>query len=156
MVMHEKFIPEFCVIGIAVRTTNANGQSARDLEALWGKFWGEEVFGKIPGKLSDEIYAVYTDYETDFTGAYTAFIGGRVNNLDHIPEGFSGLIIHPARYQKFVSKGKMPDAILKTWMEIWGDEELNSKRAYRADFTVHGEKYFLGEQAEVETFISVT
>lgn len=48
---------------------------------------------------------------------------------------------------------KMPEAILKTWTEIWQDTQLN--RAYRADVTVHGQKYFDGDHAVVETYISI-
>ena len=48
----------------------------------------------------------------------------------------------------------MPEAILKTWKEIWQDTQL--KRAYRADVTVHGQKYYNGDNAEVETHISTS
>lgn len=64
-----------------------------------------------------------------------------------------GITIKKNTYQKFVSKGKMPKAVLATWMEIWQNKDLN--RTYNADFTVHGKKYYDGENAEVETFISV-
>lgn len=151
--MTTQTIPAFHVIGISIRTTNANGQSAIDIENLWNKFWNEKIQEQIPNKIDDEFYAVYTDYETDFTGPYTTIIGSAVSSLNNIPEGFVGMTIGAANYQKFISKGKMPEAVLATWMEIWQDKEL--PRAYQADFTVHGEKYFNGDQAEVETFISV-
>lgn len=151
--MNNHVIPKFYVIGISIRTTNANGQSAKDIETLWGKFWGEEIQKKIPNKVSDDIYAVYTDYETDYTGAYTAIVGLRVNSLENIPAGFVGLTLEKDVYQKFVSKGKMPEAVFNTWLEIWQNKNLN--RAYHFDFTVHGKKYYDGDQAEVETFISV-
>lgn len=153
--MENQIIQQFYVVGIATRTTNKNGQSAKDIENLWGKFWGEEIQKQIPNKVSDAIYAVYTDYETDFTGAYTTIVGLAVTSLDNIPAGFVGLTIEASGYQKFVSKGKMPEAIVTTWFEIWGDTELNSKRAYKADFTIHGPKYYDGDKAEVETFISI-
>jgi predicted transcriptional regulator YdeE len=153
--MNNPTIQKFYVLGIATRTTNQNGQSAKDIEALWGKFWGEEIQKQIPNKVSDEIYAVYTDYETDFTGAYTTIIGLAVSSLEDIPKGFIGITIETGVYQKFVSKGKMPEAILNTWLEIWGNTDLNLKRAYKADFTIHGQKYYDGDNAEVETFISV-
>ncbi|MBL7712882.1 MAG: hypothetical protein JNL13_10470, partial [Chitinophagaceae bacterium] len=51
--------------------------------------------------------------------------------------------------------GKMPQAVLNTWFEIWQDKDLNPKRAYKADFTVHGKQYYEGDNAEVETFISI-
>lgn len=153
--MKNETIQKFEIIGISTRTTNKNGQAAQDIEALWGKFWGQNIQEQIPNKVSDEIYAVYTDYETDFTGYYTTIIGLAVSSLVNIPEGFVGLTIETDNYQKFVSKGKMPEAVVKTWLEIWGNEDLNAKRAYKADFTIHGKKYYDGDQAEVETFISV-
>ncbi|WP_296313107.1 GyrI-like domain-containing protein [Winogradskyella sp. UBA3174] len=151
--MNNQIIEKFSVIGISVRTTNENGQSAKDIEALWGKFWGEEIQNQIPNKIKDDIYAVYTDYETDFNGPYTLIIGLTVNTLENIPEDFVGITIKKNTYQKYVSKGKMPKAVLATWMEIWQNKDLN--RTYNADFTVHGKKYYDGENAEVETFISV-
>ncbi len=151
--MNDHIIPEFYVIGISIRTTNENGQSAEDIETLWGKFWGEEIQKQVPNKVNDDIYAVYTDYETDFTGPYTVIVGLSVSSLENIPDGFVGITIENAVYQKFVSKGKMPEAVVNTWVEIWQDKDLN--RAYKADFTVHGKKYYDGDNAEVETFISV-
>jgi predicted transcriptional regulator YdeE len=151
----DEYSQPFYVVGITTRTMNENGQSAKDIEALWVKFWGEEVQKKIPNKASDDIYAVYFDYETDFTGHYSTLIGLPVTSLKDIPKGYTGITIKSSRYKKFTSKGKMPAAILNTWLGIWGDKELNTKRAYTADFTVHGEKYNNGENAEVETFISV-
>lgn len=153
--MNHQTIQRFYVIGISTRTTNENGQSANDIEALWGRFWGEDIQKQIPAKISDDIYAVYTDYETDFTGPYTTIIGLVVSSLENIPQGFTGLTIETSVYEQFVSKGKMPEAVFNTWLEIWGNEGLNLKRAYQADFTVHGKKYHDGDQAEVETFISV-
>lgn len=151
--MNNQVIQKFNVIGISIRTTNENGQSAKDIEALWRKFWGEEIQKQIPNKVSDDIYAVYTDYETDFNGPYTLIIGLPVSSLENIPEDFAGITIEKDVYKKFVSKGKMPEAVLTTWMEIWQNKDL--KRTYNFDFTIHGKKYFDGDNAEVETFISV-
>lgn len=143
----------FKIIGISTETTNQNGQSQQDIEKLWGKFWGENISSQIPNKLNEDIYAVYTDYESDYMGKYTMIIGFPVTSLEHIPSGMVGREIYIGKCQKFVSKGKMPEAILKTWMEIWGDNTL--ERAYRADVTVHGKKYNDGDNAEVETYISM-
>ncbi|RRJ86048.1 AraC family transcriptional regulator, partial [Paenimyroides tangerinum] len=64
--MNNQTIQKFQIIGISTRTINSNGQSAIDIELLWQKFWKEEIQSQIPNVISDEIYAVYTDYETDF------------------------------------------------------------------------------------------
>jgi len=154
--MHHQKIDEFKIIGISVRTTNQNGQASKDIESIWEKFWGEKIQEQIPNTLNEDIYAVYTDYESDFNGAYTTVIGMSVSVLDNIPQGFVGLTIKKSAYQKFVSIGKMPEAVVNTWMEIWGNKKLNEARTYRTDFTIHGEKYDKSTQAEVETFIAVT
>lgn len=146
-------IPTFQVIGVSSRTTNENGQAAKDIEKLWEKFWGEKIQNQVPNKVSEDIYAVYTDYETDFNGPCTTIIGMAVSSLEQIPEGMVGVRIEETTYQRFVSKGKMPEAVFNTWIEIWANKKLN--RTYKADFTVHGEKYYDGDKAEVETFISI-
>ena len=153
--MNNQTIQKFHVIGVSTRTINTNGQSAIDIEALWKKFWGEEIQNQIPNKISDDIYAVYTHYETDFTGEYTTIIGLPVSSLADIPADMIGITIDTTSYHKIVSRGKMPEAIANTWLAIWANQELNSKRAYKADFTVHGKKYYDGDHAEVETFLSV-
>lgn len=148
-------IQKFYIAGISVRTTNQNGQASEDIEALWERFWIEDIQNKIPHKISDKIYAVYTDYESDFKGFYTTIIGMSVDSLENVPEGFVGITIEADNYEKFVSKGKMPQAVVKTWLEIWADQDLNSRRTYNADFTIHGKKYYDGNNAEVETYLSI-
>ncbi len=152
--MDTEIIEKFKVIGISTKTTNENGQASVDIEALWGQFWGEEIQKQVPNAISNNIYAIYTDYESDYTKPYTVIIGLPVSTLEEIPECFVGITIEEAKYKKFVSKGKMPEAVVKTWQQIW-QQNSNLNRAYKADFTIHGEKYYDGDNAEVETFISV-
>jgi len=142
------------IIGISIETTNKNGQAAIDLGALWGKFYAENIIEKIPNRTGDEVYSVYTDYESDHTGKYTAIIGLPVSSLDVIPEGLIGRIFEGENFRKFTAKGPMPDAIAKTWKEIWTkDKELN--RSYTYDFEVYGEKSHNGENSEAEIFIAI-
>ncbi|UXD71158.1 GyrI-like domain-containing protein [Sphingobacterium faecium] len=148
-------IQEKKIIGMVIRTTNENGQSANDIELLWQKFWKDETIHQVEHKISNDIYAVYTHYETDFTGYYETIIGYEVSVFTAIPEGFVSLVIEGGNFAKFVSTGKMPEAVFNTWLDIWADKEFNLKRAYKSDFTVHGEKYNDGPEAEVETYISV-
>lgn len=142
------------ILGISVRTTNENAQAAHDLGLLWQRFHYEDMAGKIPHKLGNEIYAVYTDYESDYTGKYTTLIGFRVDSLETIPEGLTGREFDGGTYRKFVAKGSMPDAIVETWKKIWSeDKQLN--RRYTADFEVYGDKCQNGDQSEVEIFLAV-
>ncbi|TAI48207.1 AraC family transcriptional regulator [Flagellimonas allohymeniacidonis] len=143
----------FKIIGIAMETTNQNGQSLHDIEKLWGRFWGEDIQSQVPNRVNTDIYAVYTDYENQDLGKYTIIIGLPVITLDDIPKGFTGRELCIGKSQKFVSKGKMPEAIVKTWTEIWENKAL--KRAFHVDVTIHGAKYYDGDNAEVETYISI-
>lgn len=143
----------FRLIGIAVRTTNANGQSAADLGELWGQFMTEEV-SKVPNTISEEVIAIYTDYESNYQGAYTAIIGKKVSSLDEIPKGMIGRAFPAMKFQKFIAKGEMPSAVIETWKAIWEQDET-LHRAYHYDFEVYGEKSQNGDQSEVEIFISV-
>ncbi|WP_217220400.1 GyrI-like domain-containing protein [Mucilaginibacter paludis] len=142
------------IIGIAVSTTNQNGQAAQDIGQLWGRFYGEDIPGKITNKAGDEVYSVYTDYESDYTGEYTTFIGFKVHSLDAVPEGLVGRTFEPQQFKKFTAKGTMPQAIVETWQQIWqNDETLH--RSYRYDYELYGALSQNGENPEVDIFIGV-
>lgn len=143
----------FKIIGISTRTTNKDNQAQQDLGNLWGQFFAENVFDKIPNKASHEILAIYTDYKSDFTEDYTTIIGVPVSTLDGIPEGLIGREFQSETFQQFSAKGEMPHAVLQTWMDIWNkDKELNRKYTY--DFEVYGENSQNGEDSEVEIYIA--
>jgi predicted transcriptional regulator YdeE len=146
-------IDSFNIIGIETQTTNENGKSAEDLGKLWEQFYSDNIPNRIPNKTNEEIYSIYTDYESDYTGKYTCVIGMKVDSLDQIPNGLIGREFKNGKYQKFVAKGQMPNAVLETWKKIWAkDKELNRK--YTADFEVYGAKSQDGENSEVEIYIA--
>lgn len=145
---------EFKIIGISSRTTNKNSQALQDLGALWGRFFSEAIAEKVPHKISDEIIAIYTDYQSDYTEEYTTIIGLKVSSLDEIPEGMVGREFPEENFQLFTAKGEMPNAVGETWMEIWNqDSQLNRKYTY--DYEVYSAKSQNGENSEVDIFIAV-
>lgn len=147
-------IDDFKIIGISIETTNENKKSMEDLGKLWDRFYTDHIIEKIPNKSGNEVYSIYTDYQTDYTGKYTSIIGLKVNSLEQIPDGLIGREFKGGQYQKFVAKGQMPNAIIKTWGEIWErDKELS--RDYTADFEIYGEKSQNGDNSEVEIFIAI-
>ena len=150
----ENMISRFKIIGVSVRTTNRNNQSQQDLGKLWAKFYSENIFEKIPNKMSDEIYSIYTDYKSDYTDDYTTIIGVPVVSLDEIPEGLIGREFPVEHFQKFVAKGEMPGAVLKIWSEIWQNNK-NLNRKYTYDFEIYGTKSRNGEHSEVEIFVAM-
>lgn len=129
-------IDHFKIIGIEMKTTNNQSQSVKDLGILWDRFFSEEVSKKVPNKLSEDIYSLYTDYESDYRGSYTAMIGVKVSSLDDIPEGFVGREFKGGTYHKFITKELGPESVVDLWKEIWAkNDELN--RNYTVDFEVH-------------------
>lgn len=144
----------FKIIGISIRTTNQNNQSQADLGKLWGQFFRENVFEKIPYKISEDIYSIYTDYQSDYTEGYTTLIGVPVSSLEEIPEGLIGREFQPEKFQKFTARGEMPQAVLKTWMDIW-QRDKDLKRKYSYDLEVYGPKSQNGEHSEVDILISI-
>ena len=141
------------IIGIAVRTTNKDGQSARDIGELWGQFYSQNLLETIPNKLSNDIYSIYTDYKSDFTDEYTTIIGLQVSSLDTIPSGLIGRQFPTETFEVFTAKGEMPQAVMNTWLDIWQrDNELQRKYTY--DFEFYGEKSQNGENSEVQIFIA--
>jgi predicted transcriptional regulator YdeE len=140
----------FFLLGISTRTSNANGQSAKDIGELWGRFMDDGVLQQAEDRVSDDIYCVYTDYESDHNGAYTTVLGCKVNSLDHIPAGLTGLNVAPASYLKYTAKGKLPDCVAETWQHIWNS---SIDREYKADFDVYSAKAWNQEDAEVEVYV---
>ncbi len=143
----------FKIIGIASRTTNKNNKAQQDLGKLWGQFFMDSVSDKIPNKVSNEILAIYTDYKSDFTEDYTTIIGIRVSSLDDIPAGLIGREFQGDNFQQFTARGEMPNAVVKTWIDIWSrDSELN--RSYSYDYEVYGENSNNGENSVVDIYIA--
>lgn len=143
------------IIGIATETTNQNGKAIEDLGKLWGRFYAENIIEKIPNKISEEVYSVYTDYESDYNGKYTTIIGMAVSTLDEIPDGLIGRTFEVQDFKKFIAKGEMPYAVGKTWKEIWDkDAELN--RSYLYDYEVYGSRSQNGANAEVYIYIGIS
>ncbi|MGI9525481.1 MAG: GyrI-like domain-containing protein [Weeksellaceae bacterium] len=146
-------IDSFKIIGIVTETSNENGKASEDLGKLWQKFYSENIPDKIPHKIGNEIYSIYTDYKTNHTGNYTCIIGFKVDSIEEIPEGLVGKEIGSGNYHKYIAKGEMPDAVVNAWKEIWkNNADLN--RTFTADFEVYGDKSQNGGNSEVEIFIA--
>lgn len=146
-------IQKFNVIGISVRTTNVNGQSGKDIPALWNTFMSEAIQSKIPGKISEELFCIYTDYEKDHTKPYTTILGCKVDSLDFIPENMVGKTIASANYEQLIAKGNLTEGVVyNKWLEIWN---LDLDRSFTADFEVYGEKAENPENAEVAIYIAI-
>lgn len=150
--MSTQQIKSFSILGIAVRTTNENEQAAKDIPALWNRFFTEGIAGRIPGKVDDTIYCVYTDYEDDYRKPYTTILGCKVENLETIPAGMTGKTIVQGDYEKFTASGNLQNGIVyQLWKKIWNTP---LKRAYTTDVEMYA-KAKDPQHAEVDVFIAI-
>ncbi|ADV81162.1 GyrI-like domain-containing protein [Terriglobus saanensis] len=143
-------VPAFTVIGSFVRTTNAVEMSGKDgkIGPLWNQFMhgGAEA---IPGAIEQEtIYAVYTNYESDETGAYDLILGKSVQPEQQVPAKMKAIPIPAARYLVFSSGTSSPDAIKAAWMKVYQyfAHHPDQRRAFTYDFEQHssaGAKIFI-------------
>lgn len=146
-------IKKFSVIGISVRTTNENGQATQDIPALWNNFMTNGIADKIPNKIDNSIYCIYTEYEKDHTKPYTTILGCKVSDLQTIPDGMVGKTFDEANYTKIVAKGNiLQGMVFNEWTKIWNS---NLDRTFTADFEVYSEKAQNPANAEVDIFIAI-
>tara|TARA_R110001606_G_scaffold254596_2_gene402590 strand:+ start:51 stop:512 length:462 start_codon:yes stop_codon:yes gene_type:complete len=146
-------IKPFNIIGISIRTTNENGQASQEIAELWQKFMSENIVSKIPNKMGNDVYSLYTEYESDHTKPYTTILGCKVENLDNIPDGMVGSSFKGGNYIKTSAKGDlMQGLIVNHWSKIF---EMDLERIYSADFEVFGEKAQNPSDAEVDFYVSI-
>ena len=151
--MQKVKIEPFTVIGLKIRTTNEKGQAMKDIPQFWQKFMTENTLRKIPNKVEDTIYSLYTNYEGDHNKPYDMILGCKVSSSENIPTGMVAHSIQGGTFSQFTSKGNMTEgAIYHTWMEIG---QSNIPRIYSTDFEVYGEKARNPQDAEVDIFVAI-
>ncbi len=138
---------EIKIIGIALRTYNANTENA--IGKHWHRFLKDEIQQKIPNKTSNDVIALYIDYESDHTGMYTFIIGCQVRSFEDVPEGLVARTIPASRFAVFSAKGKIPEALIETWQEIWNTD---LERTYTGDFDLYKD---LSQQKEGDFEVSI-
>jgi predicted transcriptional regulator YdeE len=153
--MEKTKITSFKLVGIKLekKTTNEGNQSSTDCGNLWQKFETGKIFELIPNKLSDEIYAVYFDYEKDETTPSSYFIGCKVDENAETPKGLNDLLIPSQNYLKVTAKGVMTGCITEAWLKIWSSD---IKRSFAFDFEVYDERSKDWSDAELDIYISIT
>lgn len=144
--------PEILLVGIECRTSNNSGAAENDISALWERFYSENIIDQIPEKVSDEVIALYCDYEGDHTHPYSVVIGCPVGKVDEIPEGIVVKRIPGGTYAAYRAIGEHPQPLIKTWGEIW---QSDLPRTYTGDYEVYGEKFTSNNPQEVEVLIAI-
>ncbi len=148
-----KKMPGKIVMGVQRRTSNADGRSIKDIPACWQDYLSQNMASKIPHRAkTPAMFAVYSDYESDWTGEYTYLIGSEVTKAETIPAGLAVVRIPAQTYVVFTAAGLMPDAILGVWVSVWGTK---LPRAYTFDFEQYDARFTRPENKEAEVYIAV-
>lgn len=152
-VMHKEIQHAFDVIGIAIRTTNAEAIEQGTIQKLWYRFFAEQVLAKIPHKVDSDVLALYYDYASDKNGAYTLIIGARVSSLEEIPEGMVGLEVPQEERAIFGSQvGPVSTIVFDLWKEIW---RLEDAQMFTRSYTIDYELYGAGSQDPQRAFVEI-
>ena len=144
--------PSIMIVGIKCRTSNALEAGPYDIPKHWEKFYVGNIIDKIPNKTSNEIIALYCDYEGDYTQPYSLIIGCQVGSVDDILQDMVAKIIPSGSYAIFRAIGEHPKSLIETWGNIWQQSGL--ERTYTGDYEVYGDK-FSGSSQEVEVYIAI-
>lgn len=143
-------------IGIPLKTSYENGRFQKEVPELWDKLYRENLTEKVSNKVNDELLAVYTDYEGDYTKPFTYMLGFEVSSLDAIPEQMRGIEIAASSYVILTAQGGFPLSNMQKWQAIWNS---NVKRAYTTDFEVYKPLYKLPSTAyynpQIQVFIAL-
>lgn len=118
------------IIGITVRTSNGGKGPNRDIEALWSRFYEEGISTKIEHKVSDTVYAVYTQYEGDHTKPYSLIIGHEVSDGSLVPKGCVLYETVSSHYAHQPLEGAFPQSLFQAWSDVW---RSSIERAFTTD-----------------------
>lgn len=153
----EVLLEGFQVVGIKTRTSNQDEmRGVGRIQALWDQFYNEHIINMIPGKISNEVIAVYHDYEDDANAPYSLLVGVKVTSGSETPAGMDFLSIPPQKYNLFTSdKGEMPGVIFGLWQSVWRQtEKAQIARMYSFDFEVYDERASDPKSSEVDLYIA--
>ncbi|MCD6055660.1 MAG: AraC family transcriptional regulator [Gammaproteobacteria bacterium] len=143
----------FNVIGITCRTSNAAGKAEKDIPVLWEKLMNDNFLLKIPKRVNEGIYCVYTNYEKDETGDYTVLLGAAsIDTETALPEGMIRHHLPESDYICLPVKGDYPLSLVRTWQWVWKND---LPRAYTADFEYYPEGMKNLKEPVLDVYIAV-
>ena len=143
-------------IGLEAKTSSQleSVKKTAQIPGLHRKFIKGGIGDAIPNRIDSDLYfALYTHYESDQTGTYSAIIAAEVSDLSAVPDGMVALDIPTAQYLVFTVHGALPNALTRTWKEIWNYFASNKvyQRAYTTDFEVYDQAF----PDQVEIYIAI-
>lgn len=151
--------PEIKLVGVSTRTTNSEEASPNGrLPQLWETYFKANIASQISNSQSHMIYVLYTDYESDATGAYTVLIGHEVDEDGELSgENLNRGVIPKSKYLVFSTmKGPVYEVVAQAWGEIWAYFQHSLEvRAYTGDFELYDARSFDPAHTEIQIYIAI-
>jgi len=154
-------LEEIKLVGITVRTCNKDELDIKTAKIMpcVQEYFMQQVAKNIPNRTNYGVtYCVYTDYESDYQGQYTFFIGEEVGSFGNAAEELEKLVIPKQKYIKFTTgTGPMPKIAIDSWNKIWqmSPQDLGGTRSYRADFEIYGQRAIDPQNTALDIYIGV-
>lgn len=151
--------PQMTLACVSTRTTNAEEAGPnRRLPKLWETYFSGNTAAQPYNQHPHRIYALYTDYESDATGAYTTLIGHEVKQevaLSEIEGAYA--IVPESQYIVFTTeRGPVYEVVAQAWMKIWEYFKDSAEvRTFTGDFELYDGIHFDPTNAEVQIYIAI-
>lgn len=156
-------LPEIKLVGITTRTNNTEifekDPSVNKIAITIQKYFQSGSAEKIKHRKNPgTTFCAYTNYESDFNGDYTYFIGEEVSSFEGVGEGFEMLTIPKQSYAKFTNDpAPIPAACINMWQKIWkmNAADLEGERTYITDFEIYDERSIDPNNAVLDIYIGI-
>lgn len=140
--------PTHHIIGFQIRTHYTT--AAQDMGLLWQKAMQPDFVASIPDAQPDALYVVYTNYDSDYQGAYDAVIGYAVPAGTSAPAELVAVQLPAGTYTCDRAQGDLVEAVPRLWQAIW---QRDQQRSYQADYEVYTNP--TPETKQVEVYVGI-
>ena len=136
-------ITQFSVVGVSQMITAGPDGASEQINDLWQHFFESQIGHVLQQRRDDIVYAVYSDYQGDFSKPYRLTIGFKIEDgvvaQKLSPELLYHAQVKTADYAMMSAAGEQPKALIETWTAIW---QSDLPRRYETDFEVYGPNFF--------------
>ncbi|WP_411142820.1 GyrI-like domain-containing protein [Streptomyces sp. x-80] len=127
----------FTVLGYGIRTHG--DASAGDIPALWKKVMADDALTRVPGRRTDDVYAVYTHLERagrSREGWFTFLIGVAVDPSTVIPESMTMVSVPASERVGFSVPDGDPSRVLEAWQAAWSYDD--ARKTFLCEYERYG------------------
>jgi predicted transcriptional regulator YdeE len=142
----------FVVAGITAIIDGGQDNAAEQINELWGNFFAQQIGKDLEGRIDDTIYAVYSDYQGDYTKPYRLSIGYRIKSDAAHASKLHYVAVQEGDYAMLSAAGEQPKALIETWKAVW---QGDLPRLYQTDFEVYGARFFEEGVHEILVFVGI-